>query len=551
MYSDKKNINILTAMLVDYGVKHAVVCPGSRNAALVHNFNECPKITCHAVTDERSAGFVALGLRLKHREMVCVCVTSGTALLNVLPAVAEATYQKQGIIIISADRPQAWIDQLDGQTLPQQGALGRFVASSVTLPEPHDATEEWHCQRLIAEALMAHEVPGKPSVHINVPISEPLFSFTTEALPKIHAPFRLPWHIEGYREVFKQRLCKGRRWMIVIGQMERGTLSADLLHRLEKNFAIIYEPMVADIPAGHTDEMMHAVSAAPDGYIPDFVIYVGGNSVSKRMRQFLRTACRDACVAMCNETGQLEDVSMHAAFVIEGRAEDVLSNLADLPDLFTGEDAFSKRWSNLRERMHAHSESFLPEYSSMLAVKRFEEAYAAGDTVCYANSLAVRLGALYANHYIYCNRGVNGIEGSMSTAAGMSLATDGRVFCVIGDLSFLYDSNALWQQELRGNLRIMLLNNGKGAIFNNLPGLKASPALDGYIAAAHSLTAEDLCRHYGVTYLRATDAASLDHGLTLLRTIDSSRPVLLEVITDADTDSRMYREYFDVLSLAR
>ena len=135
MYSHKQSVNILTALLVGHGVRHAVVCPGSRNAPIVHNLNECPDVRCYPVTDERSAGFYALGMMQALNEPVCVCVTSGTALLNLAPAVAEAWYQHQPLIVVSADRPEAWIDQLDGQTLPQPGSLGRFVRRVVSLPE--------------------------------------------------------------------------------------------------------------------------------------------------------------------------------------------------------------------------------------------------------------------------------------------------------------------------------------------------------------------------------------------------------------------------------
>ena len=131
MYSSKENVNILTALLVAHGVKHAVCCPGSRNSPIVHNLNECPDIACYPVTDERSAGFYALGMSQCLKQPVVVCVTSGTALLNLAPAVAEAYYQHIPLIVISADRPQAWIDQLDGQTLPQPDALGRFVSKAV------------------------------------------------------------------------------------------------------------------------------------------------------------------------------------------------------------------------------------------------------------------------------------------------------------------------------------------------------------------------------------------------------------------------------------
>ena len=132
MYSNKQNVNILTALLISHGVRHAIVCPGSRNAPIVHNLNECPDIQCYPVTDERSAGFYALGMAQALNAPVAVCVTSGTALLNLMPAVAEAYYQHQPLIVISADRPQEWIDQLDGQTLPQPGALGRFVRKTVS-----------------------------------------------------------------------------------------------------------------------------------------------------------------------------------------------------------------------------------------------------------------------------------------------------------------------------------------------------------------------------------------------------------------------------------
>ena len=179
MFSNKENVNILTALLVAHGIRHAVVCPGSRNSPIVHNLNACADIQCYPVTDERSAAFYALGMSQALKQPVVVCVTSGTALLNVAPAVAEAYYQHIPLIVISADRPPQWIDQLDGQTLPQPDALGRFVLKAVSLPEPHDADTRWYCNRLVNEALIERRGP----VHINVPITEPLFDYSVEQLP--------------------------------------------------------------------------------------------------------------------------------------------------------------------------------------------------------------------------------------------------------------------------------------------------------------------------------------------------------------------------------
>ena len=167
--------------------------PGSRNSAIVHNLNECPDIECYPVTDERSAAFYALGIaQVVHRPVV-VCVTSGTALLNVAPAVAEAYYQHMPLVVISADRPAQWIDQLDGQTLPQPDALGRFVKKAVNLPEVYNDELHWYCNRLINEAMNETCHHGCGPVHINVPISEPLFEYDVEQLPEERVIQLLPW----------------------------------------------------------------------------------------------------------------------------------------------------------------------------------------------------------------------------------------------------------------------------------------------------------------------------------------------------------------------
>ncbi|MBO4892924.1 MAG: 2-succinyl-5-enolpyruvyl-6-hydroxy-3-cyclohexene-1-carboxylic-acid synthase, partial [Prevotella sp.] len=221
MYSNKENVNILTSLLVAHGVHYAVCCPGSRNSPIVHNLNECPDIACYPVTDERSAGFYALGMSQCLQAPVAVCVTSGTALLNLAPAVAEAYYQHVPLVAISADRPEAWIDQLDGQTLPQPDALGRFVKKAVSLPEPHDDETRWYCNRLVNEALLETHHHGYGPVHINVPISEPLFDYRTPELPDERSICLL--NPRCYKTLLSVE-CAGqfftsKKPMVIIGQM--------------------------------------------------------------------------------------------------------------------------------------------------------------------------------------------------------------------------------------------------------------------------------------------------------------------------------------------
>ena len=515
MYSNKDNVNILTSLLVAHGIRHAVVCPGSRNAPIVHNLNECPDIQCYPVTDERSAGFYALGMSQALNEPVVVCVTSGTALLNVVPAVAEAYYQHRPLVVISADRPQQWIDQLDGQTLPQPDALGRFVRKAVSLPEPHDEEERWYCNRLVNEALIVRHAP----VHINVPISEPLFDFSVAALPKERKIECLPADIQPTTLAHLGRMfMQSKRPMLIAGQ-----------------------PLNP-----HLDEAVLLVQD-DERYVPDFVLYIGGSIVSKRLKRFLRKAKETWIV---NETGEVNDTFMNLTHVVQGDGEVVADHIRFL--LEDQPHPFVQMWDELIRRVHSQAVGYEPDYSQMAVVKYFESQLSTVNcqlSVHYANSSAIRLANIYAQHPVFCNRGVNGIEGSLSTAAGFSCVTDDMVLCVIGDLSFFYDQNALWNQNLRGNLRILLLNNGKGGIFNMLNGLEQSPARDKFVAAERTTSAEGICQQNHVVYLKASNMEDMQKGIVTLLSKESDTPVLLEVFTDASEDERVFRNYYRSLSI--
>ncbi len=510
MYSDKENVNILTSLLVAHGIHHAVVCPGSRNSPIVHNLNECPTICCYAVTDERSAGFYALGMSQCLNEPVVVCVTSGTALLNLVPAVAEAYYQHRSVIVVSADRPQQWIDQLDGQTLPQSDALGRFVSKAVSLPEPRDDEERWYCNRMINEALIIRHAP----VHINVPISEPLFNFSTAELPK-ERKIECQW----------------------------ADISSVALNHVARMFIQAKRPLlIGGQPMNpHYDEAV-VIIGDDESYIPDFVLYTGGSIVSKRLKRFLRKAKETWVV---NEIGEVTDTFMNLTNIIQGDGEVVADYIRFM--LEQQPHPFVQKWDELLAKIHSQAVSYAPSYSQMAAVQYFEHHISKDAVVHYANSTAIRLANIFSEHPVYCNRGVNGIEGSLSTAAGCSCVTDAPVFCVIGDLSFFYDQNALWNQNLRGNLRIMLLNNRKGGIFNMLDGLEQSPARDKYVAAEHSANAEGICRQNNVSYLSAHSMKEMQKGIDQLLSDQSDIPVLLEVFTEASEDELVYKEYYHSL----
>ena len=223
---------------------------------------------------------------------------------------------------------------------------------------------------------------------------------------------------------------------------------------------------------------------------------------------------------------------------------------ADNEAAWRNEESRKKYWNDWRGLLGKwadHAEKYEPVYSQMAAVRCLEQQIESSSVrinTHYANSTAVRLGCIYAKHYVWCNRGVNGIEGSLSTAAGFAVSNKDLNVCIIGDLSFFYDQNALWNSCVGGNLRILLLNNSCGGIFKQLPNLHKSPVADTFVGASHTTTAQGICAQNNVEYISAHNAEDMKRGISELLTRKGNRPVLLEVFTDAAIDAETLSRYF-------
>ena len=545
MYSNKRNVNILTAVLVGQGIAHAVLCPGSRNVPIVHNLQQCAGIRCYAATDERSAGFLALGLALRLHQAVAVCVTSGSALLNLIPAVAEAKYQHVPLVVVSADRPAAWIDQLDGQTLPQPDALKEWVEKTVSLPEPHNSIEEWYCNRLVNEALIECRRHGAGPVHINVPITEPLYEFTEPKLPDERIIRFMPSRVdERTSNVLMERYERSLRPMLVIGQIQG--VDGRLVEQIAHHAAVVSEPLSVAGIQNHVEEVLLLTNNKMADHRPDLVVYVGGHIVSKSVKEYLRSLV-DVEQWYISTDGRFADTFTHLHGVVECDAETILSRMAQ----HNGSTQYGRNWHRLLSVAARHADGFVPEFGSLAAVQCLERMlhqHAAACSVCYANSSAIRLANLFAWHFVYCNRGLNGIEGTLSTAVGISLASPGeKTFCVIGDLSFFYDETALWNRQPGGNLRVLLLNNGGGGIFGKFKGLDESGARDTFVMARHHTSAEGICRSHRVAYRCVRNGEELQSGISELIFRESDRPMLLEVMTDIEQDNKVLETYYRIL----
>ncbi|EIY52167.1 2-succinyl-5-enolpyruvyl-6-hydroxy-3-cyclohexene-1-carboxylate synthase [Bacteroides nordii CL02T12C05] len=549
VYTDKKNILQLVALLEAHGVTKIVLCPGSRNIPLVHTLSTHPSFKCYSVTDERSAGFFAIGLALNGGAPAAVCCTSGTALLNLHPAVAEAFYQNVPLVVISADRPAAWIGQMDGQTLPQPGVFGTLVKKSVNLPEIYTDEDEWYCNRLVNEALLETHHHGKGPVHINVPVTEPIFRFTTETLPEVRVITRyqgLNIYDRDYNDLI-QRLNQYQKRMIIVGQMNLIYLFEKKYSKLlYKHFAWLTEHIgnqtIPGIPVKNFDVAIYAMDGEiQEKMAPELLITYGGHVVSKRLKKFLRNNPPKEHWHVSPD-GEIVDLYGSLTTVIEMDPFEFLEKIAFLLENKTPQ--YPLLWENFCKTL---PQPELP-YSEMSAIGALIQALPQQCALHLANSSAVRYAQLFtvpATVEVCCNRGTSGIEGSLSTAVGYAAASDKLNFVVIGDLSFFYDMNALWNGNFGANLRILLLNNGGGEIFHTLPGLEMSGTSHKFITAVHKASAKGWAEDRGFLYQKVEDEVQLEEAMQLFTQPEPmTQPVLVEVFTNKNKDARILKDFY-------
>ncbi|MDL2247800.1 2-succinyl-5-enolpyruvyl-6-hydroxy-3-cyclohexene-1-carboxylic-acid synthase [Bacteroides sp. OttesenSCG-928-J23] len=552
MYSDKKNILELVALLIKHEIKQIVVCPGSRNSPIVHTLVSHPYFTCYAITDERSAAFFALGRALHGGNPVAVCCTSGTAVLNMHPAVAEAFYQQVPLLVISADRPQAWIGQMDGQTLPQPGVFGTLVKKSVNLPEVQTDEDLWYCNRLINEAILELNHHGKGPVHINIPLSEPLFRFKTKELPEVRVITRyqgLNVYERDYDDLIA-RLNSYNRRLMVVGQMTLIYLFDKRYNKqLYKHFAWFTEHLgnrtIPGQPIKNFDALLFSLTPEQQEKLrPELVITYGGHVVSKGIRKYLRTHKPKEHWHVSRD-GEVADLFGALTTVIEMDPFEFLERIAGLMD--NKPTQYPVMWEQLSKTI---PEPELP-YSEAAAVGKLLKSLPEESALHLANSSVVRYAQLYSipeSIEVCGNRGTSGIDGSLSTALGYASASSKPNFILIGDLSFFYDMNALWMGHIGSNVRIFLLNNGGGEIFQTLAGLEMKEQTHRAVTGAHATSAKGWAQERGFTYLAASNAEELDEAMPLFTHLEQSeRPILLEVFTDREVGVKVYKEYFNKL----
>lgn len=527
--SDKKELRELAALMQAHGVSRCVISPGSRNAPLALTLSAVG-MECRTVVDERSAGFVALGWAQQVKAPVAVCVTSGSAVLNLHPAVAEAYYRRIPLLLLTADRPRVWIGQQDGQTLPQPGAFGTLVRAAFNMPEGDASGQETN--RIINEALLELRHRAGGPVQLNIPLSEPLFNTTTERLPQPRVIRRteLACMTADDEDALLARVSVLPRRMILVGQLpEEAAIPPSLV--TEKQFATVGEQLSnSRLLCNRPDALL---SLGTDGMAPDLLITVGGCIISKRLKQLLRNNPPKEHWHISPD-GEVCDTFCALTHCIEGSADEVWDLLAAFAD--EGDEDYVSRWA-------AEPPTFNAAYCGMSAVGAALAALPEHAVLHLGNSSAVRYAQLFPLRegiHVECNRGVNGIEGCVSAALGFAGGDSRLQLLICGDLSFFYDMNALWMPGISNRVRILLLNNSCGGIFTAI-GAPESPLVN----APHRATAEAWARSCGFAYRAVRREAELLYGIDFLLREDADSPQLLEVFTNAQEDAAILKQFYN------
>ena len=532
-------------------IEHVVLSPGSRNAPMIQLFSQDSHFTCHSIIDERSAGYFALGLSLALSQPVAIVCTSGTAVLNFAPAIAEAYYQHIPLIVLTADRPAERIDQLDNQTIRQPEIYANYVKQSLNLYSGESPMELEKQSLAIFHLinLATKQLPGP--IHINVPTAEPLYNAlplpNIITLPEVTAePQKEP--ADELINVWK----KAKRVLVLVGEHNPDPKLAEAIVQLaETKKVVILAEAISNInhPAviEPVDRVMMSVEEISDStFNPDLLLSLGGHIVSKRLLLWLKkqpnlTHWRiSPTIDHINTYGNLKGCAVgDPAFIIK-----------QLLTIDTGYDnTFFTTWNNAFTKAdynHRKSISTTP-WSDLKVFHLITSQLPQNSYLHLGNGSPVRYAQLFRlgeKKSIYSNRGVSGIDGCVSTAVGFASATQEMNVLLVGDLSFVYDSNGLWNKNLPGNLRIIIINNQGGGIFRMIPGPAQQPFFEEYLETAHPVRIEKLAQAFDMKYYFCDSETSLTEQLSTFF-MPTGEAAIMEVKTPGDKNPTAYQNYID------
>jgi 2-succinyl-5-enolpyruvyl-6-hydroxy-3-cyclohexene-1-carboxylate synthase len=486
--------------------------------------------------DERSAGYVALGMARQLGEPVVIVTTSGTAVMNLSPAVAEAFQQQIPLVVLTADRPREILTQFNNQVIDQRAPYFNFSKGFFELPT--EVREEGDLEKgiqavgqLVKEALC---YPMGP-VHLNLPLTEPLY----EVLPHTRLSLdEFPIEAEDDPpglDILPDLDLPGRKVLVLAGMGKSDPALEKTLEQLTQiSQTVVVAENISNLSSARfisTPELVLSGVSEEElkGLAPDLVIAFGLQVVSKRMKLFVQSL----------EKVEILELSSGSAI------NSLLKEHADPPESI---NHFLQLWKDIEERECERAAVYLREapFGNLTVVARILDAVPSQWVIHLGNSTTVRNSQLLSARgdlAYYSNRGISGIDGSLSAAVGAARVSDQNHLLLLGDLSFIYDSNALWNKDFPENLKIVVLNDGGGGIFRLLHGPDRMDFFEEFSVTHHPVSLELLSGAFGRRYGCAADFQQLDHQLKILFVPGSGLSVL-EVDTTSSENSRIFKELF-------
>ena len=527
------------------GIQYIVISPGSRNAPLTIGFTNHPYFKCYSIADERSAAFFALGMAQQLQQPVAVVCTSGSAVLNYYPAFAEAFYNQIPLVVVSADRPLDKIDIGDGQTIRQENVFANHSLFNANLVEETcDKNDE-----LINEAIEI-SIRQKGPVHINAPFEEPLYE-TVEQLtvnPKISSSLSTELLVDDLN-AFASIWNQSKKKLILIGGLDPNVIEQSILDFLGNDASVVVMTEVTSNvhhPNFITNIDTIITPFTENDFLefqPDVLLTIGGMIVSKRIKAFLRKY-------QPKQHWHIDALRAYDTFGcltkhFETKTQTFFEQF--IPLVNSPESDYQTKILAVRAKRAIKHEEYLSTipFSDLKAFDILLPTIPSEYSLQISNSSPIRyaqLCSIHPNVTVFCNRGTSGIDGSSSTAIGAAVASTKPTILITGDIGFLYDSNALWNNYTPKSFKIILINNGGGGIFRILPGHQENTTFNTYFETSHCLTAEHLAKMYGFDYVIASDEMSLKDKLNLF--YQSDRPIILEVFTPTKNNDKILLDYF-------
>ena len=534
------------------GITHIVISPGSRNAPLILGFVNNPAFNCYSIADERCAAFFALGMAQQLKKPVAVICTSGSALLNYYPAFAEAFYSQIPLVVLSADRPQEKIDIGDGQTIRQENVFANHSLYNANLLAEASAENDFKINKAIHVATVQ-----KGPVHINAPFEEPLYETVSEPTVEVvlseFAPNDKGIPTEDFS--FDANIWNAsKKKLILVGVNAPQEIESEFINFLAQDPTVVV--MTETTSNLHHPTFLNNIDTiitpfTPkyfEDFQPELLLTFGGMVVSKRIKAFLRKY-------KPQHHWHVDPLRAYDTFGCLTKHFEVHPNVFFkqlLPFAQTVTCNYHQTYQEMasfRKGKHNDYLKTIP-FSDFRVFDKVITSLPQDAMLQISNSSAIRYAQLIDLHpsiTVFCNRGTSGIDGSTSTAIGAAIVQNKPTVLLTGDISFLYDSNALWNEYIPKNFKIILINNGGGGIFRILPGHQESEVFNKFFETSHCLTAAELAKMYHFDYFTASDERSLQQGLSDLYK-QNSKPSILEVFTPTRINDSILLDYFKNLS---